>query len=355
MKRIKYIDILRGWAVLLMVFWHMTEALISDSIRLTSFFDISQFIGGLVAPMFLFSSGASHSIIILKKRESFIKFTPNFRKRIIRIFQILIIAYLLHLPENNLLEVIITRQGSSYINFINMDVLQLIAVSLLLLQILFLIIKNNKIYFYIVGIIGVITILLTPYIWQINFSDFLPVELASCLNNKTGSLFPIFPWLSYVFFGAMVMQFVMEKGEENTIKKMLILGFIIILLGLVPQLLNLKSTPNYDFWQTSPNIFLIKFGIVLVFLSIFYFMDKFKNYEMKYFGVFGKESLFIYVVHLLMIYGHNFYTLQTNFGRKLNWFELFIAYFIMIIFLRYLGIYWGVIKDKFKRIRVSKV
>jgi len=354
MKRIKYIDILRGWAVLLMVFWHMTEALISDSIRLTFFFDISQFIGGLVAPMFLFSSGASHSIIILKKRESFIRITPALRKRIIRILQILLIAYLLHLPENNLLEVIISRKGSSYISFINMDVLQLIAVSLLFLQILFLIIKNNKIYFYIVGVVGVTTILLTPYIWQINFNDFLPIELASSFNNKTGSLFPIFPWLSYVFFGAMVMQLIMEKGEEKTIKKMLFLGLIIILTGLVPQLMNLKSTPYYDFWQTSPNIFLIKFGIVLVFLSIFYFMDKYKNYEMKYFGVFGKESLFIYVVHLLLIYGHNFYTLQTNFGRKLNWLELFIAYFIMIIFLRYLGIYWGVIKDKFRRISVSK-
>lgn len=350
-KRINYIDFLRGWAVILMVFWHLTEALISDSNRTTTFFDISQFVGGLVAPMFLFSSGASQAILLFKKRDKYTSFTPDLKKRIFRILQIFIIAYLLHLPEGNFLKVIMSREGDSYINFINVDVLQLIAFSLLSLQLLFFIIKKTKIYFYTIISICLMTIIFTPYIWQIDFINFLPVEISSWFNNKTGSLFPIFPWLAYVFGGTVVMQLLLEHDQYSNIKKFFIVGLIMILVGLIPEILNINITPYYNFWETSPNIFLIKFGIVLLFLFILFWLSEYKKYEMKLFGVFGYESLFIYVVHLLIIYGTSFYTLQHNFGRSLNWFELFVTYIIMIIILRYAGYYWGKLKRRVKEIR----
>ncbi len=356
MNRIKYIDILRGWAVLLMVFWHLDEALISNSIRETTLFDISQFIGGIVAPLFLFSSGASHAILILKKRESFIKITPVLGKRIIRILQILAVAYLLHLPEGDFWNIIISRSGEAYKSFINMDVLQLIAVSLLLLQFLFLLIKNNRVYLYVTISAGLAVLISTPFIWQINFSDFLPIELAAIFNNATGSLFPLFPWLAYVFMGSAILQLLLENPDRQP--KLLIwffsAGVFMVLAGLIPELLKIETSPYYDFWRTSPNIFFIKFGIVLILLFVFSELSKRFNYQMKIFSVFGQESLFIYVAHLLMIYGTGFYTLQTNMGRSLNWLELFAVYFLMIVLLLFMGKGWSRLKKYFREKKLSK-
>jgi uncharacterized membrane protein len=354
MKRIKYIDILRGWAVLLMVFWHLDEALISDAIRQTTIFDISQFIGGLVAPLFLFTSGSSNAILIFKKRDSLISFTPVLRKRIIRILQIFVVAYLLHLPEGDFWKIIISRTGEAYNGFVKTDILQVIAVSLLLLQFLFLIIKRTKPYFYIINFIGIFAVLITPFVWQIDFIKILPVELASYFNIRTGSLFPLFPWLAYVFMGASVMQLLLENQEKQKkiLKMFFIYGLAMIFVGSAMELLSIKSTPYYDFWQTSPNIFLIKFGIVLIMVFGFSWLCEKFNYDMKIFNVFGKESLFIYVVHLLIIYGTKFYTLQTIFGRTLNWLEFGILYFVMIFLLLFLAKGWGKLKTHYRE-RVS--
>jgi uncharacterized membrane protein len=238
-----------------------------------------------------------------------------------------------------------------------MDVLHLIAVSLLLLQILFLLIKDNKKYFYVICYAAVITILATPYIWQIRFSTILPIEMASSLNNLTGSLFPVFPWLAYVFMGAALMQLLLEHPAEQKriLKLFFVSGIIMITLGVIPELLKIKTSLYYDFWQTSPNIFLIKFGIVLVLLFLFSWLCEKFNYEMKIFSVFGQESLFIYVIHLLMIYGTGSYTLQTNFGRSLNWLELGIAYILMISLLLVLGKLWGKLKKAYREKFANKV
>jgi uncharacterized membrane protein len=350
MKRIKYIDILRGWAVLLMVFWHLTEALISNNIRGTTIFYISQFVGGLVAPMFLFTAGASSAILMFKKRESFVGFTADFKKRIIRISLILFVAYLLHFPEKNIFSVILSRSGEAYLHFVKTDVLQVIAVGLLFLHFLFLLIKNSKVYFYFVLIIGILFIVLTPYVWLIDFGKFFPVEIATYFNPAYYSLFPVFPWLAYLLLGATIMQLALENqnNEGAFLKRIFISGIIMIVFGLIAHLAGIKTSINYNFWATSINIFMIKLGIVFIIMYFLSVINEKLNYEMKIFKTFSSESLFIYVTHLLLIYGGRQYTLQTIFGRTLNWLELAIIYLIMIFALLFVAKGWTKLKQLYR-------
>jgi uncharacterized membrane protein len=305
--------------------------------------------------MFLFTAGASSAILMLKKKDSFISFTPNFRKRIFRILLILFIAYLLHLPDKNILSVILSRTGETYLHFVKTDILQVIAVGLLFLHFIFLFVKNGKIYLYFISIIGILFIVLTPYIWLIDFGKYLPIEIATCFNPTYYSLFPIFPWLAYLLLGAVVMQLIIENqnNEKDFLKKNFISGIIMIIFGLGTHLAGIKTSVNYNFWVTSINIFMIKLGTVFILMYFFSIVSEKLNYEMKIFKVFSSESLFIYVTHLLLIYGARGYTLQTIYGRTLNWLELSIIYFIMIFALLFVAKGWSKLKQ-FCKLRFTK-
>jgi len=56
-KRIDYIDLLRGWAVIVMIETHAFNATLTPAIKSDWFFGYIAFINGLVAPSFLFASG----------------------------------------------------------------------------------------------------------------------------------------------------------------------------------------------------------------------------------------------------------------------------------------------------------
>jgi len=359
MKRVHYIDILRAWAVLLMVFWHLTDALILNSIRKSDPFYVTQFVGGLVAPMFLFAAGFASAILILKKRDSFISFTTyDFRKRMINILIILIVAYLLHLPERNTFSVILSRSGEAYLHFVKTDVLQTIATGMLALHIIFLFIKNIKMYFYFVLITGILFIVLTPYVWLIDFGKYLPVEIATYFTPAYYSLFPIFPWFGYLFLGA-VLQLMIEnqdgdKGDKVLLEKIVVSGVVMIVLGLSTHLAGIKTSVNYNFWVTSMNIFMIKLGIVFILIYLFSVLNEKLNYDMKIFKPFSTESLFVYVTHLLIIYGGNAHTMQTIFGRTFNWLQLVVMYFVMIFALLFAAKGWSKLKE-ICRAKFSKV
>ena len=355
MKRVRYIDILRGWAVLIMLFWHLNDALISDDIRGTAISYISQFIGGLAAPMFLFTAGASSSILMFRKKNLFTAFTADFRKRTVRILMILFLAYLMHLPSENIISVILSRSGETYLHFIKTDVLQVIAVGLLFLHFLFLLVKNSKVYFYSISIIGILFIVLTPYVWLIDFGRYLPLEAATYFSSAYYSLFPVFPWLAYLFLGAAVMHLVIENrdNEKYFLLKIFMAGTAMIIVGLVTHLAGIKTSINYNFWVTSINIFMIKLGTVLVLMWFFSAIIQKLNYDMKIFKTFSSESLFIYVVHLLLIYGSGKYTLQTIYGRTLNWMELAVIYFTMAFGLLVAAKTWCKLKQ-FCKSKLSK-
>jgi uncharacterized membrane protein len=267
----------------------------------------------------------------------------------------LVIAYLLHLPDRNIFSVILSRSGEAYLHFVKTDVLQVIAMGLLFLHFIFLLVKNSKVYFYFVLIAGILFIVLTPYVWLIDFAKYLPIEIATYFSPAYYSLFPVFPWLAYLLSGAAVMQLVLENqnNERAFLKKIFMSGIIMIILGTATHLAGIKTSINYNFWVTSINIFMIKSGIVFVLMYFFSVINEKLNYEMKIFKLFGSESLFIYVTHLLLIYGSRGYTLQTIFGRTLNWLELAIIYFIMVFALLFAAKGWSRLK-RFFRLRFSK-
>ena len=184
---------------MLMIFAHVLDATLSPEFKKDNLYRLMNFINGFVAPAFLFAAGASFTIIITKRKNDIINFQKPFFKQLWRVIQLLAIGYFLHLPYKTLnqMNTIITRD--EYINFVRSDILHVIAFGLLISLIVLIIFRKEKRFYLVIFIISLLTISLTPLFRNITFGDNLPIEIATFMNKQYNSIFPLFPWLAYLF------------------------------------------------------------------------------------------------------------------------------------------------------------
>ncbi len=99
-ERVRYIsaDLLRGLVIIIMIEVHVFNAFLLPELRQTGWFSVVNFINGLVAPSFLFVSGFAFQVSSGGKLDEMRKLGKAFWKKMMRIFQIIIIGYALHLP-----------------------------------------------------------------------------------------------------------------------------------------------------------------------------------------------------------------------------------------------------------------
>jgi hypothetical protein len=334
-----------------MILSHVMNALLSQSLHQTNLYIIIHFIEGFVAPSFMLASGAAFSIAIQKRKDDLLMYRLPAMKQTSRYLQIFIVAYLLHLPYKtfNQCQTLIT--SNEYLYFISIDVLQAIALGLIIIQFSFIIIRNEKIFYNFLLVVSLLIIAATPFVYQYDFAKIFPIELATYFNKMHGSNFPAFPWIAYVFLGCYISNILLKslKAEEEgkTLVKFATLGGILIFLGAILELLSIQSTPYYDFWYTSPNIFMIRFGGNLIFLYLLWKAEKKYNYKMKVLGVFGLESLTVYIVHLLIVYGSVLGVgLPYYVGTDLGWVEMFVVFFAVSAAMLALALIWNFTKRK---------
>jgi uncharacterized membrane protein len=354
-NRIHYIDQLRAWNVLLMCYTHSLDSMLADGYKSGFFYQIVNFFEGIMAPSFLFVSGAAFSIVLSRRKEGYLYYGKPAQKQFLRLLFILLIAYWLHLPYRTWHQCQTIATYDQLLFFFKTNNLQVIAFGILISQILFVIIRNEKIFHYFGLGFSIILLGLTPIVYQYDFAQIFPLYIATYFNSMYGSIFPLFPWISYFFIGSFVMyQFliaVQENREYQLIKKLLCFSIIAIFIFALLHIFGIKTTPYYDFWYTSPNLFIIRLSCVVLFIVFFWYLGKRFNYRMKIFGVFRNESLLVYVLHLLIIYGSVLsYGLAKNFGQTLNWFEIFLIGSGIAIVLLIIARQWNWLKREHKRL-----
>jgi uncharacterized membrane protein len=323
-EKVRYIsaDLLRGLVIIIMIEVHVFNTFLIPELKQTGWFSILNFINGLVAPSFLFVSGFAFQVSSGSKLDEMRKLGKAFWKKIRRIVQIIIIGYMLHIPFYSLSKIINEATPDIMQSFYAVDVLQCIGVGLLYLYIFRLLIKSDKIYNYFLILSFIIISILSPYIWKVDFNNFMHPFFASYFNTINGSLFPIFPWLNFLLAGAVFAKYFVDARERNKeekfIKNTAITGFVTLILGhiffspLLPDSIQLV-VPH-------PMFLLERLGYVLFILTICWLIDK--KYEVRKSLVLdaSRESLLVYWLHLVIIFGTfwNGKSLQIIIGPTLN-------------------------------------
>lgn len=307
-QRISALDLARVFAMLMMIQGHAVDALaIPEKIDSTIFpWNIWEFMRGITAPVFLMVSGAVH-VFANKRPENGVIPSSKIFRRIRTALALIAIGYLLVFPAEKIYDLFFIEK-QYWLTFFQVNVLQLIGVSLLLATIVFWLTNSDKKLFIASVFIAVAITALTPFVFLVTWFDILPEAIAAYFSMEHGSVFTIFPYTAFLFYGIALGTLIKRTDPERRIRALILyglpMGTIFILAGY--WLTNYFTSLHIAYppgAQPNPGIILSRVGYVFVWLAVtsIIFM-KTKRFENVY-KMFGKRALLIYVIHLFVVFG----------------------------------------------------
>lgn len=333
--RLRFIDVFRGLAIILMLHGHTADALLSPNEKASTIFQIYTIFRGFTAPMFLFISGFAFSITTLKNADEYLKLSPKFLKRIRKFLFITSLGYFLHLPYLSLKKLLNESSFEVLSALFSSDVLQVIGISLLTLQIMLFLskdpVKFSKISLY----AGIIVFLISPFLFMFDFSNFLPLFLSQYLNTFHGSKFPLFPWMGYILFGNYIgYKFIsnLKLGHAETfMSKIFKLSTLTFPVAFALEFgYEMIINSNQFLIYSSPFLSLSRLSFVMIVFYLIWKLEKAISLKFHPLQIFGMESLFAYVFHLMVIYGS---PLNPTISFSALWRESLGYHHVFILFL----------------------
>jgi hypothetical protein len=238
-------------------------------------------------------------------------------------------------------------------SFLAVDVLQVIGVSLILLQMLVLLSRTQTVFGMAAFGAAALLAVATPRAWAVDWTATLPLWLASYLSPATGSQFPIIPWTAYVLLGAGLGQIYSHWGAARLgsfANFFLLAGATMVVSANLFGRLPLAPFGPSDFWSTSPNQFLLRAGCVLVVLGALAHLSRRIDHLPHVFTAMAQESLLVYYAHLCIVYGSIWNDgLQTYFTAKLPLGRAFLLVAVLIGLMAVLASAWNWYKHAHSR------
>ncbi len=350
-KRFMFIDLLRGWALIIMIEVHVFNEFLQPSLKETGWFHLLNFINGLVAPAFLFVSGFAFIISTERRIEELRKFGRYFWNKMSRIGLIYLAGYSLHLPLFSFSKIINDSSYDSITTLSNVDILQCIASGLLLLLLLRIMIKNEKLFYALLTGLVILVSFISPVIWKIDFGKYIPIFFAAYLNPGYGSYFPLFPWLFFLMAGALYSKYYIRSREQGNEKWFIIKFVVWSLLLIFPGHFIFPDLFGSSIFTFRPNpVFLYqRLGYVLLFSSIFWYYAYKRMTKESFVLNVSRESLLIYWLHLEVIFSKiwNGKSLVDMMMGSLSVAESLGATIVLLILMLIAGNLWGAFKKKY--------
>ncbi len=302
-KRLYFIDAMRAWAILMMLQGHFIDGLLDPVFRdpANTVYSVWKYFRGITAPVFFTVSGFIFTFLLLRAPNQGVS-NPRIRKGVRRGLELLVIGYLL---RTNLFGIL---QGRIYPGFYLVDVLHCIGLSLLLIIGLYLIAQRLRAGLFPILLIttGVLLFIFEPayIVWDLSW---MPSGIENYFSKANGSVFTIIPWAGYAAIGAF-LSWIFLKFQNNkriflwSIAVSLISGWWLItqssaFFSWIAQTADLKL-----FEQIVANNYLfIRLGDVMLVFAVFILLRKLM--EQRLFLRIGQNTLSIYVIHFIILYG----------------------------------------------------
>lgn len=354
-KRFIFIDLFRGLAIIKMIEGHVFRALLVPN---SSFFKISfiNFLDGLTGPIFLFISGVSFAIVLIRHKEDFLRLNKKFFTRVQRILFIIFVGYWLHLPFFSLRKTFLSSEDIMR-EFLKADILQCIGLSLLFLQFLFLIFRKESIFNWVVFMMGILILFSTPFVLNYDFPIF-PARVESYfkqypVSKDYPSPYPLFHWSAYLLAGYLIASIFFLLNEKNKGK---LFFLALTVAGILLYFTGSKTAgffskiygTSFNFWYGSPNIFFMRLGAIFIIFSFLYFFERLFIQVAGPIVTLGTESLHAYWLHLVILFGSvlPIPTLLKIFPSKLSLLETSFVFFGLTTFVYFTSYLWNRLKHE---------
>ncbi|PID62383.1 MAG: hypothetical protein CR986_01745 [Ignavibacteriae bacterium] len=345
-KRIIYLDVLRAFAVIMMIQGHTVDTFLADEYRTTDsiFYLIWHGMRGFTAPIFMFTSGLVFTYLLKVEKYNFLN-NPRIYKGIKRGFLLIAIGYLLRYPTARVFDFTYVSQNQWNI-FFTVDALHLIGFGLLTIIFSVFFTKrvrinfNSVLYFFIIGLF-----LFSPFINKFDWISIFPQFIASYFTKSYGSIFPVFPYLIYVLVGAVLGNYLAKKDEEVYLKKrftvsLLIIGSILVVLSILFFKFEKTVSEEFKYWFFNNAYILLQIGYVLLLNSLLAFIVRKAKKIPWLIKEIGRKTLLLYVVHVIILYGcawmpgfYKFYAKSFTVGQTLSAAVIMLAAMITLVYL----------------------
>jgi uncharacterized membrane protein len=306
--RIIFIDLMRAFAVFQMVQGHTIDTLLSDNFRSPDNFIYAtwHFMRGITAPIFMFTAGIVFTYLFRLVQKPFNE-NPRVKKGIKRGLLLIFLGYLIRYPTWTVFDFSYVSEYSMRI-FLAVDVLQLIGFGLLtLITLLYLSEKFNLSDYITISLAALIIFLVSPMFFKIDWVNYLPQAIAGYFYTGTGSLFPFFPWAGYVIAGGVLGAYLAKHPMVFKSSKfsftLLTTGFILIVLSMLINYLSALKGNEVVVNSATTSLICFRMGFVLVLNAIVSYISLKISSLPKIIILIGRNTLMIYVVHLLILYG----------------------------------------------------
>lgn len=338
-KRLYFIDIIRAFAILMMLQGHFIDTLLSPIYRdLNAIpFAIWSYLRGITAPIFFTVSGLIFTYLLLKAKEKGEE-KLRIRKGIIRGFFLIFVGYLIRIPFLQWLFL----SFNNY--FLVIDVLQCIGLSLILIILIYILSAKKTVVFSTILIaLGVLIFITEPLYRGISFPN-IPLIFSNYISKSNGSIFTIIPWFGYIAFGGFIATLFHQNLHKKRFKPVLISSFItfgIVFIFFSSAILTeISKATNIQLFLDAANYnyLFTRLGNVLVYFAFFYAFENYLKFDIIL--KIGQKTLSIYVIHFIVIYG-SFTGLGLKIiGKNLNPYQAVFGAITFIIFVCFISFYY---------------
>ncbi|MGE3275169.1 MAG: heparan-alpha-glucosaminide N-acetyltransferase domain-containing protein [Vicinamibacterales bacterium] len=330
LNRLRYLDWLRGVAIILMIEAHVIDAWTRSADRAGWWYYAAVFAGGLAAPAFLFLAGTGVSLAAdarVRRGRAIAEAAAELRRRGAQVF---VLGLLFRIQSQVL--------GFGPLdNLFRVDILNTMGLAMVAAATLWQLGRARAGRMALLTAATLAVTVATPIVWAAPLPA-LPAALEAYLRPSGGlAQFPLFPWAGYLLAGAVVGDAVAATRGRAAGER---LPLLLLLGGLVlgPASWWASWQPSLyrtaDFWTTSPALLGLRLGIVLVLVGLAWAHCVFwlpserataatvpgrtlasagarvwapvadgQRRLTEWVELLGRSSLFVYWVHVELVYG----------------------------------------------------
>jgi hypothetical protein len=285
-----------------MIETHVFDSFLAEKYRTSEWFWLSQFLGGMPAPMFLFLLGISLALVLDRLRQKGASERQMIEKVLRRSGWILFLAYAFRLQQ--------AAEWFPYSDWkqvLKVDILNCMALASLAVGCGAVAIRTRRVNALWMGILGVITVVVTPFVFLIRYGIAQP--LLDYINGGVHpNYFMFFSWGAFALAGAATGYLLIEarsRGQEGRFMLGVALaGISSYAMGFVGGWYPRLAYGFFEYSLTSPQFFFVRLGYLLILLYLAYrWSMRSSAGGLSPLLVFGQTSLLIYWVHIEFVYG----------------------------------------------------
>jgi uncharacterized membrane protein len=313
---------------------HVLDAWTRPDARQSIGYGWAMIVGGFGAPTFLFLAGIG-VVLAARARERRLG-DPIAAARGVawRGWQIFGLAFLFRLQSY------ILSGGASLIGLLKVDILNVMGPAMVAAAWIWGGIRRNVLRAAAFALVTIAISLLTPSMRTFEWVRLLPDPIEWYLRPVAGRTnFTLFPWAGFVTAGALFGVLIGNAGDRRSERRLMVwlgaggtaLAFAAYRLSFLPQVFEGSS-----FWTSSPTFFFLRVGLLVTAIPAAWLWSSriARAGSWRPLEVFGRSSLFVYWVHVEMVYGG----LSRPLHRSLSFAGALLAFVLFTLFL--FGLVW---------------